>query len=90
MIVNITSKGRRIRADYQGGAYVDLTFGHASTPSEVLNVWDYETGRPEAPFAEGTAQEMRRALRERVAAWIEDTEAEGWDTWYVDYLENAR
>ena len=89
----IRSKGRLIRADYEGGAYIELTFGSEGyTPTEVINVYDYSTGQPEQPFDDWdnlSALEARRAIREEVQAWIADQEKE-WPEWYEGYIENAR
>ena len=71
-----------VRADYAGGAYVEITFGgYAPRPTEVGNVWDYETGKPEIGEAPG---DVRRWLW----GWMVSQDAE-WPTWYTDYLDNA-
>ena len=33
-----------IYGTYQGGAYIDLSFGVPNNPIEVINVFDYEKG----------------------------------------------
>lgn len=71
-----------IRADYSGGAYIELAFT-GGAPSEVINVWDYAAGRPVIPF---TAEAVTAAVQE----WMVDTASEGWDSWHADYIENAR
>ena len=80
--VIVQSKGRVVRADYAGGAYIDLTFGHTGhQPTEVINVWDYATGKAEI---DQSSVEIRTKVRE----WIADNDIE-WPEWYEGYLENA-
>ncbi len=75
-------KGRMIRGDYSGGAYIDLTFGStAYAPIEVINVYDYAKGETTIPC---TNRGVRRAIED----WIEEQDAE-WPEWYKCYLENA-
>ena len=77
------SLGRIVRADWQGGAYIELTFGDTDyRPTEVINVWDYRTDTTNVPF---TRDGLRTELRE----WIKGQDIE-WPEWYEDYLENAR
>lgn len=40
-----------IRAEYFGGAYIELTMPECVEPSEVINVWDYAKGESSIPFA---------------------------------------
>lgn len=77
----VVSRGRRVRWAWSGGAYIDLTFGFGSSPSEVINVWDDDTDRTEVPF---TAAGGRAA----VDGWIASNDAE-WPEWYEAYLRNA-
>jgi hypothetical protein len=73
-----------MRADYYGGAYIDLTFGgwHYG-PTEVINVWDYATGAVEDPALRHPDRGVvRAAVRAHVEAWIRDQ--------YAGYIENAR
>lgn len=70
-----------VRADYSGGPYIDLTFvGRA--PTEVINVWDYEKGCPEI-------ENSRIAVEAAVREWAAANEADGWTTWFEDYVNNA-
>lgn len=76
-------RGRKIiKAEWPGGAYVDLSFGGYS-PSEVINVYDYATGtydkRVHSPAG----------LRAIVREWI-NTQDEEWPEWYAGYVDNAR
>lgn len=92
-----THRRRHFKATWEGGAYVDLRFGDyatfGETPTEVINVWDYETDSPSVPF---TQPALAMVLRQWVADM--DTEAREWarehdepiDDWYGAYLENAR
>ena len=76
------SKGRMIRGDYAGGAYIDLTFGSSAyKPTEVINVWDDAAGEAMIPC---TNRGVRRAIED----WIDEQDAE-WPEWYECYLENA-
>lgn len=88
-------KGRQtIRLDYHGGAYIDMTFGHQGCqPTEVINVWDYETCKPDAPFDrfdDMSGAELTAALKLTLEGWVRSNEEEGWPDWYQGYLENAR
>ena len=79
----VRDKGRLIRADYEGGAYIDLTFGSEGYhPTEVINVYDYAAGSSEI-------ENTHDAVRAEVKTWIASNDDE-WPTWYADYLENAR
>jgi hypothetical protein len=76
-----------------GGAYVHIRFAGHPTPSEVINVWDDETGSAQFPFSQFGLQ---RAL----LLWIlqQDSEEMDWalehdqpvDDWYAAYVENTR
>ena len=78
----IEHRGCIVRADYQGGPYIDLTFGHKEyQPTEVINVWDYEADKPEIEC-------VQSAVRETVHNWIVIQDAE-WPGWYQGYLDNA-
>jgi len=81
--VMVQDKGRRVRADYQGGAYIELTFGaFGFKPTEVINVWDYETDTAQIP-------NTTAAIKAAVFEWIASNDEE-WPEWYEGYLENAR
>ncbi len=72
-----------VKARYGGGAYVDLSFGagrfHAT---EVINVWDDETNKPEIPFSvTGTAAALD--------SWMLDQDRDN-PGWYEQYIENRR
>lgn len=79
-----------VLAQWQGGPYIDLTFSPetdskahiAPQPTEVINVWDYETSAPEIPFEQ-------RYLAIVVEDWMKDQDEE-WPEWFESYLENAR
>lgn len=90
----VTSKGRKVRADYQGGPYIELTFTSlAYKPTEVINVFDYEKGRAYPPFDrwdELDNDTAKSAIRTEVFDWIRSNEDEGWLDWYEDYIRNAR
>ena len=101
MITTLTHRGRRIKAEYHGGAYIDLTFGSTVTPIEVINVWDYEAGAAVLPgltpfsgrsgveFDTLTHEVVRGGVREVILDWIRDMDKE-WPDWYEGYIENAR
>lgn len=57
-----------IRAEWGGGAYVDLYARNMKYPGEVINVWDYETDEPAIPF---TQSSLRMALKRWVADYAE-------------------
>jgi hypothetical protein len=88
MFVALTHGDRVIRADYNGGPYIELTFGRLDfKPTEVINVWDYDAG------VSTVAEDDSAAVLTEVLAWIASHEAPGddqWPTWYEDYIENAR
>lgn len=70
-----------VYASYQGGAYIDLTFGRPGTPTEVINVWN-DTTQKGIPVSQ-------KSITAAVQEWIEETEREC-PEWYEGYLENAR
>lgn len=81
--VIVRRSGVPIRADYWGGAYVELTFGSETFhPTEVINVWDYETDKAEISLDK---QELRATVR----GWMKTNDAE-WPEWLTGYMENAR
>lgn len=87
-----SSSGRHIEAKWAGGAYIDLTFGDQTSPTEVINVWNDETDQAVYPFTVD-------GLRQAVVNWVEsqDREAQTWalendeatNDWYGQYIENA-
>jgi hypothetical protein len=79
-------QGRVLHAEYHGGAYVELTFGGARVPIEVINVWDDDTNCAPPDLVDDPYGEN---LGHRVQAWVKQTEAE-WPEWYEGYLENSR
>ena len=88
MYITTTNKGRLVRADYEGGPYIELSFGtSAFRPTEVINVWDYETDKPEDPRL-SDPKTQRKAVRYEVDMWIADNDKE-WPEWYGEYLTNA-
>lgn len=88
----VTVDGKKIRADYQGGPYIDLTFGSEGyKPTEVINVWNYESGSAEPPFGRWDEMgnlEAKGAIRDAVKNWVREIES-GWEGWYEGYLANA-
>lgn len=90
MYTTVTSKGRSVRADYEGGAYIDLTFGGGShNPTEVINVWDCVTNESTIDYELESSNHSRRGIRQAVREWIASNDIE-WPTWYEDYLENGK
>lgn len=74
-----------VRAEWYGGAYIDLTMPECIDPSEVINVWDYEKGETSIPFSYW-------ALQETLNEWCEDMfgeNAEDGDYNLRAYIENA-
>ena len=72
-----------VTAEYMGGAYVELYFGHyRRTPTEVINVWDDEANT-------ASIQVRRPDIKRVVEEWIASNDEE-WPEWYEGYLENAR
>ncbi len=83
MHIVIRGKDRTLRADYSGGPYIDLTFGTDQfDPSEVINVWNYETGKSEVGSGD-------LAVRIAVRRWMAIQDQE-WPEWYEGYIENHR
>jgi hypothetical protein len=90
---HLTHRGRDFDATWEGGAYIDVRFAGFHQPTEVINVYDYEKGEIEIPFAQ---HELQKALKR----WVleQDAEAQDWarendqpiDDWYASYVENAR
>lgn len=87
----VTRDGRpigRIRADWSGGEYIELTFGPedgplAYRPTEVINVWDYERREPRIPF---TLANLVAALGDWIDEWNREDPTR---SWLERYLENA-
>jgi len=79
----------RIRADWSGGPYIELTFWPGTDgdiphrPTEVINVWDYDRREPRMPF---TLANLAAALD----GWIDEWNRQGpAREWLVTYLVNA-
>lgn len=81
MKVTVFNKGRMVTASYQGGPYIDLSFGGGPV-IEVINVYDYEKGGPRI-------KRSVAAVRAKVREWIEDNDTE-WPEWYAGYMEQSR
>lgn len=64
-----------IFATYQGGAYIDLSFGVPHKPIEVINVFDYEKG---VAVIENTDDGVEQALRE----WVDDLDPRDLQTYF--------
>lgn len=84
---------RTFKVKWQGGAYIDVYFGGSFTPSEVINVYDYQAGEIMIPFTQHElAFELRRWVLEQDAEakeWADDNDEPAWD-WYGAYIENQR
>lgn len=76
-----TFSGRIVSGEWNGGAYVDLSFGGHTAPVEVINVYNSHT-RTIDPRVMSPAG-LRTVIRE----WIAETEKE-WPEWYAGYLAN--
>ena len=50
-----------IYGTYSGGPYIELSFGQAARPVEVINVFDYEKSEPKI---ENTASAVKEAIEE--------------------------
>ena len=74
-----TRHGRKLKASYEGGAYIDIYFQGDKTPFEVINVWDYSKNNASIPF---TADAVKQELDEW-AAELDDHDIRVYD-------ENAR
>ncbi len=70
-----------MKAEWWGGPYIELTFGHLRRPTEVIYVWDYETDRSRIPF-------RMDDLVASVHSWMAEARANDPD-WYTRYLDNA-
>jgi hypothetical protein len=55
-----------VKAEWWGGAYIELTMPDCVEPSEVINVWDYAKGEASIPFSYW-------ALQEVLDEWCEET-----------------
>ncbi len=91
---HLTHKNRDFDVSWEGGAYIDVRFGGWSTPTEVINVYDYEKGEITIPFTQhDLALELKRwVLTEdaEVTDWVKDNPDDvAWD-WYAAYIENQR
>ena len=53
-----------IRAEWHGGAYVEITLPEMVEATDCINVWDYEAGAAGIPFTQA-------ALDEKVQEWCE-------------------
>jgi hypothetical protein len=45
-VVILITNGGRVQASYSGGEYIEVAFGSAHNPTDVINVFDYEAGKP--------------------------------------------
>jgi hypothetical protein len=57
----VTMAGFEVTGTYHGGAYIDLSFDGGQTAFDVINVYDYATGKP---LIANTALAVRKALIE--------------------------
>lgn len=64
-----------IYATYQGGAYIDLSFGVPHKPIEVINVFDYEKG---VAVIEDTDDGVATALQD----WVNDLDPRDLQTYF--------
>lgn len=55
-----------VKAEWWGGAYIELTMPEAIEPTEVINVWNYEKGEADIPFSDS-------ALQATLNEWCEET-----------------
>jgi hypothetical protein len=58
-VVILTTNGGKVQAVYNGGAYIDITFGEREHATEVINVYDYAEGKSNIPT---TAKAVEREL----------------------------
>lgn len=88
----VTHDGRpigRIRADWHGGEYIELTFSPGMDgdipyrPTEVINVWDYDRWEPRMPF---TQSHLAAALDDWIDEWNRQLPTR---LWLESYLEQA-
>lgn len=79
----------RIRADWSGGPYIELTVwpyedgAIPHQPTEVVNVWDYERREPTIPFAQS---HLAAALDDWIEEWNREDPSR---SWLESYLDNA-
>lgn len=64
-----------IYATYQGGAYIDLSFGVPHRPIEVINVFDYEKG---VAVIENTDDAVEKSLQD----WVDDLDPQDLETYF--------
>lgn len=64
-----------IFATYQGGAYIDLSFGVPHKPVEVINVFDYEKG---FVTIQNTDDDVERSLHD----WVNDLDQRDLKTYF--------
>lgn len=82
----------KVRADYSGGAYVELTFDDSGAgyvraePSEVINVWNYETSRADIGM---DAADVRAVVVEWCQSYVAEPDSgDYWPGWFRGYMEN--
>jgi len=81
ILITINVPEMQVMAQYEGGAYISLSFGHAEfKATEVINVWDDETSKPEIPF---TVVGVAGAVQEWMLSQHRDNPG-----WYEQYIEN--
>lgn len=71
----ITTQLGDIYATYQGGAYIDLSFGVPHKPIEVINVFDYEKG---ITVIENTDDAVEKSLQD----WVDDLDPQDLETYF--------
>ena len=79
--------GKVIKADWAGGAYMELTFGDLPKPTEVINIWDDVRGESLLKWEDPYTNMWMDTI---VRSWAEANENEGWTDWYEDYLAKGR
>lgn len=47
--VTLVTENGVFRAEYDGGAYIDLFWGNSDEPTTVINVFDYAASKPTIP-----------------------------------------
>ena len=87
-IVLYSDDNRKVRADWHGGARIELSIGTGEyLPVEEINVWDYETDSVRGGEVElNTYEECRRFVMDEAVAWM-DRQDEDWPEWYQGYQE---
>ena len=51
--------------NWQGGAYIEISNESSTQPFDVINVYDYEKGKPRIPFTvDALNKEITKWLRE--------------------------